>query len=82
MLYKVANGLVALPKDKYLTKVTRSTHQSSHTKYIPYNTKKDYFKFNFFPRTIPEWNQLDSSIAASETLGLFKSRLAKATLMY
>ncbi len=27
----------------------------------PYNSKQEYFQFTLFPRTVPEWNQLDYS---------------------
>ena len=47
-------------------------HESS----IPLlNVKHDYFKNSSFPSTIIEWNNLDSNIRNSKSLGLFKKCL-------
>jgi len=33
------------------------------------------YKNSFFPRTVPEWNNLDKDIAEAPSLSCFKSRL-------
>ena len=40
------------------------------------NCRTSYWQKSFFPRTIPEWNHLPEDVASTETLDLFKSRLA------
>ena len=40
-------------------------------------TRTDLFSFSFFPCTIHDWNTLDPSICASESLSIFKSKLLK-----
>ena len=77
MMYKVTNNLVALPVEEFLTPVTRNTRHSNHSKcYLRPHPRTDCYKASFFPRTIPEWNALDPSIAEADTLPQFKARLA------
>ena len=67
--YKTHSGTVSLDKDKYLTPapnlhITRASHDSQYTRYFAYN---DALKNSFFPRTIPMWNSLPSSVVSSKT---------------
>ena len=67
--YKIHSGTVSLDKDKYLTpaprlRSTRASHDSQYTRYMSYS---DALKNSFFPRTIPLWNSLPSSVVASKT---------------
>ena len=62
--YKIHSGTVDLDKDKYLTPApnlrrTRASHESQYTRYFAYS---DALKNSFFPRTIPMWNSLPSSV--------------------
>ena len=36
---------------------------------------KDCFKYSFFPRTIPEWNQLPLDVIHADSLDSFKNLL-------
>ena len=72
--YKIHSGTVSLDKEKYLTpapnlKRTRASHDSQYTRYVAYI---DAFKTSFFPRTIPLWNSLPSSMVSSKTTEEFK----------
>ena len=67
--YKIHSGTVSLDKDKYLTPApnlrrTRASHESQYTRYFAYS---DALKNSFFPRTIPIWNSLPSSVVSSKT---------------
>ena len=67
--YKVHSGTVSLDKDKYLTPApnigrTRTAHESMKTRYLSYS---EALKNSFFPRTIPVWNRLPSSVVSSKT---------------
>ena len=74
--YKIHSGTVSLDKDKYLTPApnlhrTRASHDLQYTRYFAYS---DALKNSFFPRTIPLWNSLPSSVVSSKTIEEFKGR--------
>ena len=71
------SGTVDLDKDKYLTPApnlrrTRASHESQYTRYFAYS---DALKNSFFPRTIPMWNSLPSSVVSSKTIEEFKAQI-------
>ena len=75
--YKIHSGTVDLDKDKYLTPApnlrrTRASHESQFTRYFAYS---DALKNSFFPRTIPMWNSLPSSVVSSKTIEEFKAQI-------
>ena len=75
--YKIHSGTVDLDKDKYLTPApnlrrTRASHESQYTRYFAYS---DALKNSFFPRTIPMWNSLPSSVVSSKTSEEFKAQI-------
>ena len=66
-----------LDKDKYLTPApnlrrTRASHESQYTRYFAYS---DALKNSFFPRTIPMWNSLPTSVVSSKTIEEFKAQI-------
>ena len=74
--YKIHSGTESLDKDKYLTPApnlrrTGTSHESQYTRYLAYF---DALKF-FFPRTIPMWNSLPSSVVSSKTIEEFKAQI-------
>ena len=73
--YKIHSGTVSLDKDRYLTpapnlRSTRASHNSQYTRYTAYS---DALKNSFFPRTIPLWNSIPSSVVSSQTAEEFKA---------
>lgn len=66
--HKIHSGTVSLDKDKYLTPATRSTQTraSQNFQYCRYQAYSDALKNSFFPRTIPKWNALPSSVVAAQ----------------
>ena len=75
--YKIHSGTVSLDKDKYLTPApnlrhTRASHESQYTRPFAYS---DALKNSFFPRTIPVWNSLPSSVVLSKTIEEFKASI-------
>ena len=72
--YKIHSGTVSLDKDKYLTSAPnlRRTRASQYTRYFAYS---DALKNSFFPRTIPMWNSLRSSVVSSKTIEEFKAQI-------
>ena len=66
--YKIHSGTVLLDKDRYLTPApnfrrTMASHDPQYTRYMAYS---DALKNSFFPRTIPLWNSLPSSVVSSK----------------
>ena len=78
--YKIHSG-VSLDKDRYLTpapnlRSTRASHDSQYTTYMAYS---DALKNSFFPRTIPLWNSLPSSVVSSKTAEELKAGVQRYT---
>lgn len=74
--YKIHHGLVYMNSD-ILTphkRLTRNMHQFTYQ--VPSCTN-DFRKFSFFPRTICDWNALSAKVAASESLGIFRSQVTE-----
>ena len=75
MIYKIMNDLVDIPSDAYLTPTTTRTRVIHSKKLLQYPTRRDTFKYSFFPRTIPVWNSLPASVAEAPDLAPFKQGL-------
>ena len=73
--YKIHSDTVSLDKDRYLTPATnlRSTRASHDSHYTRNMACIDALKNSFFPRTIPLWNSLPSSVVSSKTTEEFKA---------
>ena len=77
--YKMHSGTVSLDKDKYLIPApnlqrTRASHDSQYTRYFAYSNAR---KNSIFPRFIPLWNSLPSSVVSSKTTEEFKAHILK-----
>ena len=63
--YKIHSDTMSLEKDKYLTgapnlrRRRKASHDSQYTRYLAYSNS---LKNSFFPRTIPLWNSLSTSL--------------------
>ncbi len=73
MMYKVVNGLVAIPTHEYVTPAYSITRNSIPNKLQTIRTKSDPYKFSFFPRSIRDWNCLSSRVVIAETVSQFKT---------
>ena len=56
--------------DVIIMDFAKISHESQYTRYMSYT---DALKNSFFPRTIPLWNSLPSSVVASKTTDEFKA---------
>ena len=75
-MYKITNGLVAVPPEYHPTPwITRSRRSKPHCMKL-YQPSIDVYKYSFLPRTVIQWNALTTDVATAATLELFKSRLA------
>ena len=80
MFYKITNNLVDIHPETYLSRTSSRTRANHSLKFRQISTKKDYFKFSFFPRTIPVWNSLPAVVAEAPSLAQFKRELSSLSL--
>ena len=69
LMYKVVNGLVAVP-ETYLP--PRSPRYVDSIRFITYHCKVNVYQYSFFPRTVITWNQLPASTTNLQSLDSFK----------
>ena len=79
LLYKILHNHVDIPPDHYLIPGHTRTRSNHKYKFRQIPTSKDYFKYSFFPRTIPVWNSLPASVAEAPSLAQFKRGLKPMT---
>ena len=76
LLYKLIHHHQFIP-NQYLPipafPIIRANH---HFKFQHYTSRTTMYRNSFFPRTIPEWNKLPSTIVESNNLNLFKRNLS------
>ena len=76
-MYKIVNGKIAVNIPEYIvgpTRVTRSYHSS---KFINIGSNSNTYKYNFFTRTLKEWNTLPSFLLNQPSVDAFKSAVTK-----
>jgi len=74
-MYKIANGLIAVPSTNLIPADSRTRAQHSF-KYRTIQSSTSAYKNSFFPRTIPGWNRLPSEVVNSDTVDSFKANLS------
>jgi len=73
LLYKIIHNLIEIPIHYLPTLSPVTTTRFSHNqKFLHYQTSIDNYKYSFFPRTIPEWNELPQDIINIPTIDRFK----------
>jgi len=76
LMFKLLHNILVIPPDYLPTlspvTITRSSHDF---KFFHYQPAIDCYKFSFFPRTVPEWNNLSLQILQEQTLDAFKKSL-------
>ena len=76
MLYKIHYRLVDIPIPNYIQPaqvITRYMNPLSYTKIL---STRDYFAYQFFPRTIFQWNCLPAQIVSIPTIEAFRSSIS------
>ena len=68
-LYKIINGLVAVPLPTYFQRTTsRTRHGLSHPLVIrQIHTSFNFYKYSFFPLAVWQWNRLPSNVVLLPT---------------
>ena len=75
LMYKISNGMVAIDRQKFLRDHGREGLRHNPT-WTNYSATSNIFKSSFFPKTISEWNNLQTDIRQSPTLNIFISKLS------
>ena len=73
LLFKIKQNLVAIPADYYLIQSDSRT-RGQHIFRIP-STRRDVYRFSFFPRTIRDWNQLPSVVTSASSIEGYRAAL-------
>ena len=73
LLFKIQHNLVAIPADIYLLPSDSRT-RGQHTFQIP-STRRDVYKYSYFPRTIRDWNNLPPSATTASSIEEFRGVL-------
>ena len=72
----IIHNIVSIPPTYLPVPTPLSSTRSNHgQKFLHYHTSVDCYKFSFFPRTVPEWNDLPARIVQSNSLDTFKEYL-------
>ena len=77
MFYKIINDHVDINSDLFVSRASSRTRSSHSMKFRQIQTHTDSFKYSFFPRVIPIWNDLPAGVAEAPSLGIFKRELNK-----
>ena len=76
MIYKITNHIVAIDPTPYMTPHHTSTRTNSLS-FLPYRCNTEAFKHTFFPKSIPQWNNLPNTIVISPSLDTFKTAVSQ-----
>jgi hypothetical protein len=80
LLYKIINGLVAIPADQHIQPNQRPS-RNRHTKTLLIHTcNTDIYKHSFIPRSTIDWNSLPEATVTSKTVDRFKACSPEARL--
>ena len=76
-IYKIIHHHQIIPYQYHPTPAFPHTRANHRFKFQHYQTKRDICicRNSFFPRTVPEWNNLPSMIAESDNINSFKYKL-------
>lgn len=75
MMYRIVNGLVAIPLENYTDRnSTKTRHHQQTLKTI--RSDCDIYKNSFFPRTIKDWNSISLSCVSINKIEAFKNSIS------
>ena len=72
-MYKIVNGKIAVNIPEYIVGPTRVTCSYHSSKCINIGSNSNTYKYNFFTRTLKEWNTLPSFLLNQPSVDAFKS---------
>ena len=72
-MYKIVNNKIAVNIPEYIARPTRVTRSYHSSKFINIGSNSNTYKYNFFTRTLKEWNTLPSFLLDQPSVDDFKS---------
>ena len=75
MLYRVVNNLVEVPTSYHPEVRDPQPLMGNQMQFVRQQPEVDAFKYSFLVRTVTDWNSLNSSTVASDSLESFKRQL-------
>ena len=77
LLFKLVNNLLNIPSTYLPSLFPLTTTRAQHNlKYTHIQSSSSIYRFSFFPRTIPDWNNLHIPNLHNLTLDQFKAQLS------
>ena len=76
MIYRIVNGLVAIPANKHLVNAQNRT-RGHETRFLQPFTRVQAYKQSFFPSSIRIWNTLPSDVMGKPSLESFRDALSR-----
>ena len=80
LLYKAVKNLVCVDYHHYLIPHHSRTRLQHDQAFQQISTLQNYHLYSFYPRTIPQWNDLPASIVHSKDITSFKEKLSNHSL--
>ena len=81
LLYKITNGLIEIPTEKFIS-YSKYTRNSNTKKINIIRSSTEVFKNSYFPKSVKDWNNLTESCVNSPSVDSFKGALAKVRSSY
>jgi len=80
LLYKIVNNQFQIPMNYLPYQVNCNTRAQHPSKYRHYQVSTEVYRYSFFPRTIPDWNNLPINNINELNLDQFKDTLSNLLL--
>ena len=74
-MYKIVNNKIAVNIPDYIAHPMRVTGSYHSSKFINIGSNSNTYKYNFFTRTLKEWNILCSFLLGQPSVDDFKSAM-------
>ena len=75
MMYRIINGLIAIPAETHITPNRGTTRSKNSQKLRIFSCNTDTFKYSFFPRTVVDWNNLSENCVSAKSIEIFKGEI-------
>ena len=73
IMCKIVDSKIAVDIPDYIARPTRSTRSYHSKRFINISSNSNTYKYNFFTRTLKEWNALPSSLLDQPSVQSFKT---------
>ena len=77
LFYKIVNNMDAVPLPDYIKPNPRTSRRGHSMTFHQIHTRKDFYKYFFFPLAVVQWNALPESAVSSPSLDIFKIEIGK-----